>query len=72
MTMITRTCCTAGKFVTWDNANPVAWRRALLNYFSTTNILISPVLSRTDRHHLFNYFMGSGTVWLTVAHLGKH
>jgi prepilin-type N-terminal cleavage/methylation domain-containing protein/prepilin-type processing-associated H-X9-DG protein len=61
----------AGKFITWDSTNPVAWTRALLDYYSTTNVLICPALSRTDPDQMFNYFMGCRAVWVTTAQLGS-
>jgi len=61
----------AGKFIAWDSTNPIAWTRALLDYSSTTNILVCPALSRTDPDQLFNYFMGSRAVWVTTGNLGS-
>jgi len=61
----------AGKVITWDSTNPVAWTRALLDYYSATNILVCPALSRTEPDQLFNYFMGCRAVWVTTSQRGS-
>jgi prepilin-type N-terminal cleavage/methylation domain-containing protein/prepilin-type processing-associated H-X9-DG protein len=61
----------AGKFIAWDSTNPIAWTRALLDYYWTTNILVCPALRRTDPDHVFDYFMGSRAVWVITAQLGS-
>jgi prepilin-type N-terminal cleavage/methylation domain-containing protein/prepilin-type processing-associated H-X9-DG protein len=61
----------AGKVIPWDSPDPVAWTRALLDYYSTTNILVCPALSRADPGQLFNYFMGCRAVWVTTSQRGS-
>ena len=43
----------------WTNSAPEPWTRPLLTYYSTSNILICPSLSRKYRGSTFNYFMSN-------------
>lgn len=61
----------AGTFIRWESTDPAAWTRALLEYYHTTNLLRCPAFSRLDDENMFNYFMGSRTVWVTTGQLGS-
>jgi len=45
--------------VAWTNTAPGPWTRPLLPYYSITNILTCPSLSRKYNQSGFNYFMGA-------------
>jgi prepilin-type processing-associated H-X9-DG protein len=61
----------AGPFIRWESTDPVAWTRALLDYYGTTNLLLCPAFSRLNDENMFNYFMGSRAVWVTTRQLGS-
>jgi prepilin-type N-terminal cleavage/methylation domain-containing protein/prepilin-type processing-associated H-X9-DG protein len=43
----------------WASANPVPWTRPLLTYYTTTNVLTCPALSRKYNQSPFSYFLGA-------------
>lgn len=49
--------------VPWTSTAPVAWTRALSGYYSNTNVLTCPPLSRYYNNP-FSYFMGSRAVYV--------
>ena len=51
----------------WDSANPEAWTRPMLRYYSTTNILVCPALSRKYQRSRFNYFMGGRAAFIEAG-----
>ena len=53
--------------VAWTNFNPEPWTRPLLTYYSTTNILICPSLSRKYRGSTFNYFMSNHGAFINAG-----
>jgi len=48
----------------WTNTNPEPWMRPLQQYYSNTNILVCPALSRKYRQSRFNYFMGAHAAYI--------
>jgi prepilin-type N-terminal cleavage/methylation domain-containing protein/prepilin-type processing-associated H-X9-DG protein len=55
--------------VPWDDAGTVAWTQALVNYYSNTNILTCPPMSRYYNSP-YNYFMGSRAVYVETTNDG--
>jgi len=53
----------AGGTVTWTDSGPVAWTRAMADYFHNTNILTCPPMSKYYNSP-FNYFMGARAVYV--------
>ncbi len=53
----------AGGTVPWTNTSPVAWTRALVNYYQNTNVLTCPPMSKYYNSP-FNYFMGARAVYV--------
>jgi len=45
--------------VPWSQTNPPAWTRELIDYYSTTNVLNCPQLSRFYNRNAISYFMGA-------------
>jgi len=57
----------AGGTVGWTSTTPVAWMRAMADYYHNTNILTCPPMSKYYSSP-FNYFMGARAVYVeTVA-----
>jgi prepilin-type N-terminal cleavage/methylation domain-containing protein/prepilin-type processing-associated H-X9-DG protein len=61
----------AGPFIPWESTDPMAWTRAMLEYYQNTNVLRCPAFSRLHDENMFNYFMGCRTVWVTTGQLGS-
>jgi prepilin-type N-terminal cleavage/methylation domain-containing protein/prepilin-type processing-associated H-X9-DG protein len=53
----------AGGTVPWTNSIPVAWTRALADYYHNTNVLTCPPMSQYYNSP-FNYFMGAREVYV--------
>ncbi len=55
---------TAHGLVPWSGTAPEPWLHVLLSYYSNTNILACPSLSRKYNHSSFNYFMGAHAAYI--------
>ena len=53
--------------LSWTNTNPEPWTRPLLQYYSNTNILVCPALSRKYRQSHFNYFLGARAAFIEAG-----
>jgi prepilin-type N-terminal cleavage/methylation domain-containing protein/prepilin-type processing-associated H-X9-DG protein len=53
--------------LTWTNTSPEPWMRPLQQYYSNTNILVCPALSRRYRQSRFNYFMGARAAYIEAG-----
>ena len=57
--------------ISWTNASPEPWTRPLLPYYTTTDILTCPALSRKYNQAPISYFMGAGAVHLCRLQTGQ-
>ncbi len=53
--------------VAWTNTSPEPWPRPMLTYYTTTNVLTCPALSRKYRESPFNYFMGARAAFIEAG-----
>ena len=51
----------------WTNTSPEPWTQPLQRYYSNTNILVCPALSRKYRQSHFNYFMGARAAFIEAG-----
>jgi prepilin-type N-terminal cleavage/methylation domain-containing protein/prepilin-type processing-associated H-X9-DG protein len=50
--------------IAWTNTSPQPWLKALLTYYSNTNILACPALSRRYNQSPYNYFIGARAAYI--------
>ena len=53
--------------IPWTNSVPEAWTRPLLSYYSTTNVLRCPSLSRKYNQSQFSYFIGDRAAYVEAG-----
>jgi prepilin-type N-terminal cleavage/methylation domain-containing protein/prepilin-type processing-associated H-X9-DG protein len=56
--------------VPWNNSSPAPWTRALVGYYSNTNLLRCPALSQAYRRSSYSYFLGDRAVFVNTATFG--